>query len=158
MMTTTYDLISAHPFLDGLEPRWLEMLSHRARRSVRHPGHRLFREGGVADRFWLIRGGRMALDVNVPGRGDVVVETLGPDTVVGWSWLFPPYRWHFGAVAVEETLTIEFDGPRVRALCDQEPALGYALSLRFMAVMLDRLQNTRIRLLDVYGLPAEPSS
>jgi CRP-like cAMP-binding protein len=157
-MMTTYDLISAHPFLEGLEPRWRELLSHRAHRSVRHPGHRIFREGGDADRFWLIRGGRVALDLHLPGRGDVVVETLGPDTVVGWSWLFPPYRWHFGAVAMAETLTIEFDAPRVRALCDQEPALGYELSLRFMAVMLDRLQATRIRLLDLYGQPAEPPS
>jgi CRP-like cAMP-binding protein len=148
-MTTTYDLISAHPFLDGLQPRWLEQLSHRARRSVRHPGHRLFQEGAAADRFWLIRDGWIALDLHVPGRGDVVVEALGPDAVVGWSWLFPPYRWHFGAVVTQETLTIEFDGPRVRQLCDQEPALGYELSLRFMAVMLDRLQATRVRLLDL---------
>src|SRR5262245_9941212 len=83
MITTTYDLISAHPFLDGLEPRWLELLSHRAHRSVRHPGHRLFRQGATADRFWLIRDGAVALDLFLPDRGEVVVETLGPNTVVG---------------------------------------------------------------------------
>jgi CRP-like cAMP-binding protein len=154
-MITTYDLISAHPFLAGMSARWLDLLAYRASRSVRLPGHRLFREGAPADRFWLIRQGRVALDLPVPGRGDVVVETLGPDTVVGWSWLFPPYRWHFGAVVMEETLTIQFDAPRVRQLCDNEPALGYELSKRFMAVMLDRLQATRIRLLDLYGPPVE---
>ncbi len=153
-MMTTYDLISAHPFLDGLPAPWLELLTHTAKRSVRHPGHRLFREGDPADRFWLVRQGRIALDLHVPGRGELVVETVGPDTVVGWSWLFPPFRWHFGAVPTEESLTIEFDGPSVRRLCDGDPALGYELSRRFMAVMLDRLQATRIRLLDLYGKPA----
>lgn len=154
-MITTYDLIAAHPFLDGLEPRWLELLSYRAHRSARAAGHRFFHEGATADRFWLVRTGRVALDTHLPGQGDVVVDTLGPDTVLGWSWLFPPYRWHFGAVATEETLTIEFDAPRVRALCEQVPALGYALSVRFMAVMLDRLQATRVRVLDMYGRPME---
>jgi CRP-like cAMP-binding protein len=156
MTTRTYDLIAAHPFLDGLEPRWLEKLSYLAHRTVLHGGHRLFSEGGVADRFWLVRGGRIVVDVHLPGRGDVMVETLGPDTVVGWSWLFPPARWHFGAVVTEETLTVEFDAARVRDLCAQEPALGYELSLRFMAVMLERLQATRMRLLDMYATPAEP--
>jgi hypothetical protein len=96
--------------------------------------------------------------MHLPGRGDVVVETLGPGTVVGWSWLFPPYTWHFGAVAVEETQAIEFDARGVLNLCEREPALGYDLSIRFMAVLLDRLQATRVRLLDLYGPQQEASA
>jgi CRP-like cAMP-binding protein len=150
-VVTMQDLLAQHPFLAGMPPAWLEPMSHQAKRSARHAGARLFHEGRPAHHFWLIISGRVALDMHLPGRGDVVVETLGPGTVVGWSWLFPPHTWHFGAVAVEETQAIEFDADGVLRLCDRDPALGYDLSRRFMGVLLDRLQATRVRLLDLYG-------
>jgi CRP/FNR family transcriptional regulator, cyclic AMP receptor protein len=153
MIVTTYDLLAAHPFLSGLTHHQLTLLSAWGNRSVFHGGARVFPEGGRATRFWLIRSGQVRLGTHLPGRGEVVVETLGPGTVLGWSWLFEPYRWHFGAVAVEETLTVEMDGAGVRRLCEQDPALGYELTRRFMAVVVDRLQATRMRLLDLYGTP-----
>jgi CRP-like cAMP-binding protein len=146
-----WELLAEHPFLAGMPASWLEPLSYQANRSARHAGARLFQEGRPARHFWLIDQGTVALDMHLPGRGDVVVETLGPGTVVGWSWLFPPYTWHFGAVAVTETQAIEFDAAGVLRLCENDPALGYDLSRRFMGVLLDRLQATRVRLLDLYG-------
>jgi CRP/FNR family transcriptional regulator, cyclic AMP receptor protein len=156
-MITTLDLLTAHPFLEGLPAPWLERLTYQAKRAVYHGGRRLFREGNRAEHFWLIREGRVALEFNVPGRGDIVIEQLGPGGVLGWSWMFPPYRWHFGAVAAEQTLAIEFDGPGVHRLCEEDPALGYELTRRFAAVLIDRLQAARLRLVDVYGYPAEQS-
>jgi CRP/FNR family transcriptional regulator, cyclic AMP receptor protein len=153
-MMTTLDLMTTHPFLEGLPTAWLERLSHQGKRAVHHTGHRLFREGGRADRFWLIRDGRASLEFNVPGRGDIAIEELGPGSVLGWSWMFPPYQWHFGAVAAEQMLSIEFDGPGVRRLCGDDPALGYELTSRFSAVLVDRLQAARLRLVDLYGYPA----
>ncbi|WP_327000601.1 cyclic nucleotide-binding domain-containing protein [Dactylosporangium sp. NBC_01737] len=152
-MITTYDLLVGHPFLAGLPPRHLERLSHWACRAPFHAGARIFEENGRADRFWLIRDGYVNLDIRVPGRGDVIVETLGPGTVLGWSWLFPPYRWHFGAITVDPVLTVAIDGAGTRALCDAEPAFGYELTKRFMAVVVERMQSTRIRLLDLYTVP-----
>lgn len=149
---TTLDLINEHPFLDGLPRDWLDKMSVQARRANYHQGYRLFSEGGRAEHFWLVRSGLIALDINTAGRGDVAVETIGPGTVLGWSWQFPPYRWHFGAVAAEHTLTVRFDAAGVRRLCQNEPALGYELSQRFMSIVVQRLQATRSRLLDTYGL------
>lgn len=149
---TTLDLINEHPFLDGLSRDWLDKMSLQARRANYHRGHRLFAEGGKAEHFWLVRSGIVTLDITIPGRGDVVVETIGPGTVLGWSWLFPPYRWHFGAVAAEHTLTIRFDAEGVRRLCGNDPALGYELSQRFMSIVVQRLQATRVRMLDMYAL------
>jgi CRP-like cAMP-binding protein len=94
------------------------------------------------------------LDLHVPGRGDVIIESLDPGTVLGWSWLFPPYDWRFGASAAEPVRAIVLDAADVRVMCATDPALGYELTRRFTAVMLDRLQNTRLRLLDLYGVPA----
>jgi CRP-like cAMP-binding protein len=153
-METAFDLLSAQPFLAGLTDHQLDKLSLWSKRSLFHAGARLFHEGSPADRFWLIRHGRVNLDTSIPGRGDVVVETLGPGAVLGWSWLFPPYRWHFGAVAVETTTSIELDGAGVRQLCQRDPTFGLDLTTRFLQVMLDRLQATRLRLLDLYRTPA----
>jgi CRP-like cAMP-binding protein len=158
MMMTTLDLMVTHPFLEGMPRPWLERLSYQAKRAVHHTGSRLFREGNRADRFWLIRDGQVALEFNVPGRGDIVIEQLGPGSVVGWSWMFPPHRWHFGAVAAEQTLSIEFDGPGVLRLCNDDPALGFELTRRFSAVLIDRLQAARLRLVDLYGYPAQQVS
>lgn len=157
-MITALDLLATHPFLEGLSQLWLERLSYQSKRAVHHPGTRLFREGNRADRFWLIRDGRVALEFNVPGRGDIVIEHLGPGSVLGWSWMFPPYRWHFGAVAAEQTLSIELDGAGVQRLCGDDPALGYELTRRFSAVLIDRLQAARMRLVDLYGYPAQQVS
>jgi CRP-like cAMP-binding protein len=148
-LTTAQDLLAAHPFLNGLSEDRLARLFTWARRSPFHAGARVFSEGGHADRFWLIRDGKVQLVARVPGRGDVEIEMLGPGTVLGWSWLFPPYRWHFGAVAVEPTLTVELDGAGVRRLFDSDPALGHDLTQRFMRVVVERLQATRARLLTV---------
>jgi CRP/FNR family cyclic AMP-dependent transcriptional regulator len=150
-MESAYDLLSTQPYLAGLTPTQLDKLSFWSKKSMFHAGARLFEEGGRADRFWIIREGHVTLDTHLPGRGEVVVETLGPGAVLGWSWLFAPYRWHFGASAVETTLAIELDGPGVRSLCEHDPVLGYELVRRFMAVVVERLQATRLRLLDLYG-------
>ncbi len=148
-MTTAYDLLAAHPFLAGLTDWQLERLSMCSQRSFFHAGNRIFREREYADRFWLIQDGQVNLDLELPDRGDVVVETLGAGAVLGWSWMFPPYRWHFGAVAVETTLTVEADGAEVRQLCERDPQLGYELTRRFMQVVVERMQFARMRLLDL---------
>lgn len=149
-MQTAQEMLAAHPFLAGLAVPGLTRLSFWSRRQTFHAGARLFEEGTRADRFWLINEGHVALDLHVPVRGRSIVETLGPGEVLGWSWLFPPYRWHFGATAVETTLAIALDGPGVRGLCEEDPALGYALLNRFVPVIVERLQATRLRLLDLY--------
>lgn len=155
MITTTYELLAAHPFLSGMPRQQLERLAPWGRRSSFHGGRRIFSEGGYADRFWLIREGHVALDTHIPGRGDVVIETLGPGSVLGWSWLYPPYRWHFGATTVEPTLTVEMDGKGIGRLCAEDTAIGYELHRRFVQVVVERLQATRIRLLDLYDKPGD---
>jgi CRP-like cAMP-binding protein len=145
------ELLATHPFLDGMSRHQLDQLARWSHRSLFHAGNRVFSEGGRAERFWLLRDGEIALDVHIPSQGGVMVDTLGPGAVLGWSWLFPPYRWQFGATAMARTLTIELDAAGVRALCEEDPVLGRELYHRFITVVVDRLQATRLRLLDTYG-------
>jgi CRP/FNR family transcriptional regulator, cyclic AMP receptor protein len=148
-MITMADLLSEQPFFAGVRPAHLDRLSYYARRSVFRAGARIFTEGGHANRFWIIRDGEVRLDAHVPGRPDVAIESIGPGAVLGWSWLFPPYTWQFSAIAVQPTLTIEFTGTDLRQLSGGEPELGYELTRRLMAVVVERLQATRTRLVGV---------
>jgi CRP/FNR family cyclic AMP-dependent transcriptional regulator len=154
-METVRDMLSTQPFLAGLTKEQLDRLLPWSRKATFAAGARIFEEGRRAERFWIIRAGHVALETQVPGRGAVVLETLGPGAVLGWSWLFPPYRWHFSAAAAAEvTLALEFDAAAVRELCERDPAFGFDLAMRFTEVVVERLQATRVRLLDLYRVPS----
>ncbi|MEV6205762.1 cyclic nucleotide-binding domain-containing protein [Kitasatospora sp. NPDC051914] len=137
--------------LDGLPDAHRDGLLALARDREFPADSRLFDEGGPADRFWLIRSGEVALDLYVPGRRPPVVETVGPGQLLGWSWLFPPYRWHLGARTLGPVTAREFPAAEVRALCEAVPELGHELAVRCAAVIAERLQATRLRLLDLYA-------
>jgi CRP-like cAMP-binding protein len=156
MTATLADRVSAHPFLAGLAPEHRQGLTADAVAVSLAVGERVFAEGSVADRFWLLESGGVTLDMPVPGQGDVVVETLTGPTVLGWSWLHPPYRWHFGAVAREPGLALAFDAASVRHRCETDPAFGYAILNRFTPVIIARLQATRLRMLDLYAPRTSP--
>jgi CRP-like cAMP-binding protein len=145
------ELLAEHPLLAGLSDREIERLARTARRSLFHPGNRIFSEGGQADRFWLLQRGAVRLYVPVPGKGDIPVQTLEPPAALGWSWLFHPYRWTCAASAVDIVHAIEFDAVRVRELCDADPEFGYELVRRFMKVLAGRLQHTRRQLVRLHG-------
>jgi CRP/FNR family transcriptional regulator, cyclic AMP receptor protein len=147
MIEVSAAALATHPFLHGMSPDQLGVLAEAAR-DVKFPArHRLFDDGGNANRFWLIQSGHMLLDLDVPGEGPVVIETIGMGQLLGWSWLFPPYRWAFGAVAATPVEAFEFDAPLVRQRCAEDCGLGYELHQRITQVLAKRLQATRIRLI-----------
>ena len=150
-MQTIDQLIAQAPVFMGLEPAQLELIAGCAGNEHVNAGALLLREGDPANRFFLIRRGSVALEVHAPGRGALTIETLGAGEAVGWSWLFAPYRWQLDARAVEPSELIGFDGACLRGKCDADHELGYELMRRFAAIMIDRLQATRLQLLDVYG-------
>ena len=104
-----------------------------------------------ADAFFLIREGRLALEIAAPNRGPLVLQTLDAGDVAGFSWLIEPHRWEFDGRAVERVHAIQMDGACLRGKCDSDPRLGYELMRRFAGLATNRLQATRLQLLDVYG-------
>jgi CRP-like cAMP-binding protein len=151
MPRTLEGLLVELPFFDGLRSEDLELLVGCAGNVRFADGETIFRAGDPADTFYVIRHGSVALETFVPARGPVAIETIGAGDVLGWSWLFEPYRWHFDARARSVVRAIGFDGACLRQKCDADPGLGYALMGRFAQVVIERLQWTRLRLLDVYG-------
>jgi CRP-like cAMP-binding protein len=152
-MQTIDQVVAKMPTFAGLDPADLELIAGCGVNRIFEAGEHLAHEGDAADSFFLIRHGRVALEIAAPARGGLMIGTLGEGAIVGWSWLFPPYRWSFDARALELTRTIAFDGACLRGKCDADPRLGYQLMQRFAAMMLERLQATRLQLLDVYGEP-----
>lgn len=151
MTGVTAASLATHQFLHGMAPHHLDELAAAATTIAVPRGYRLIEAGSYAKRFWLIRRGSVAVDLHVPGHGGTVIETLGMGDVLGWSWLYPPHRWAFGAVATRPVEAFEFDGTAVLASCDADPQLGYELTRRFLAVLGKRLRATRTRLLDRYA-------
>ena len=145
------ELIAHAPVFAGLPPEDRTVIAGCARNVGFDDGALLFREGEPADTFYVVRRGRVALELNTPERGGIVIETIEQGEVVGWSWLFEPYRWHFDARADTPVRAIAFDGACLRGKCEDDKELGYELMKRFGQVMIDRLQHARVRLLDVYG-------
>lgn len=156
-MQTLDQLIAQSPVFAGLEPRHLELIAGCGRNRHADAGTFLLREGAPADTFFLIRKGSITLEVDAPGRGSLLIETLGDGEVVGLSWLFPPYRWQMDARAAQPCSLIAFDGACLRGKCDQDHELGYQLMRRFAANVIERLQATRLQLMDVYGRAPAPA-
>jgi len=146
-------LLAEHPFFAGLDEDVLALLVGCAENAHFRAGEMLFRSGTPADRFFVVRSGRVALELVAPGRAPLVVETADAGEVVGWSWLVPPYQWFCDGQAVEETSVVALDGACLRAKCATDPGFGFQLLSRVSHVMYDRLQATRVRLLDLYGTP-----
>jgi CRP-like cAMP-binding protein len=148
---TLDEVIARAPLFAGLPADDLALIAGCAQNAGFGEDELLFRDGDPADTFYLVRRGRVALELHAPERGGLVIETIEPDDVVGWSWLFEPYRWHFDARAVTDVRAVAFDGVCLRGKCEDDKELGYELMKRFGHVMIDRLQHTRVRLMDVYG-------
>ncbi len=145
-----FDLAN-QPYLAGLSPEYIDLLADCAVHVYASAGEQIFSEDGSADSFFLIYHGKVAIEVDVPGPGVITIETLDAGDVLGWSWLFPPYRWHFDARAVELTRMIEINGACLRAKIEEDHEFGYQLMRRFAQTIIDRLQSTRLQLLDMYG-------
>ncbi|MEU1620119.1 Crp/Fnr family transcriptional regulator [Streptomyces sp. NPDC008238] len=137
--------------LDSLPPAHRRAFLEHARRVSFPQSWRICDEGRFADRFWVVESGAVSIDMDVPGRGSVSVETLGPGELVGWSWLFPPYRWQVGAHALGSVGAYEFSAAEIRDLCRESPVLGQAIVLAAAQTIAQRLGSARARMLDMYG-------
>jgi CRP/FNR family cyclic AMP-dependent transcriptional regulator len=150
-MQTMEEVLSSHPFFAGLNAGAMRLIAGCASNVHFAEGEFLFEEGHEANQFWVIRRGRVAMQLESPGQGAIVTDTMDEGEVVGWSWLVPPYRFFADGRAVTPVSATALDGACLRGKCEADPELGYQLLKRVTSVMYQRLQSTRIRLLDLYG-------
>ena len=144
--------VAAHPFLIGVGEHQIRLLADCAIRTHFEKDQVIFREGETANRFYLIERGEVVLEASAPSREQVAIDVVRDNDLLGWSWLFPPYVWHFSARATEPTSAIFFYGTVLREYCEQDHALGYELFKRMSEVMTRRLQGARTKLLNIYAV------
>jgi CRP-like cAMP-binding protein len=147
-------VLRRHPFLQGLPDRYLQLMVGCASQVLLRPGEFVFRMGEVAHRFYLIRHGRVALELYTAERGPITIQTVGEGEAFGWSWLVPPYRWNLDARAVEQTLALSFDAACLRGKFEDDHDLGYELYKRFAPMIAQRLNATQLQVLDVHRVYA----
>ncbi len=144
-------IVREHPFFAGMKDEYTAVISGCAKNCRFEAGQYIFREGETADQFYLLRSGRVALQIAAPEKA-IMIQTVGESEIVGASWLVPPYRWGMDAKALELTRAISLDAACLRGKCEDDHTLGYELMKRFMPILLQRLQATRLQILDVYGV------
>ena len=139
--------VALHPFLAGMKHDQLALLTDCARPVQFEKGQIIFREGEMANRFYLIEAGKVILESSEALGSPAIIDTIGPGDLLGWSWMFPPYTWQFTARAVESAAAIFFYGTILREYCEKDHSLGYELLKRMSAVMVKRLQAGRKNML-----------
>lgn len=150
-MRTLEPYLAEHPFLKDLDQKFLKILVGCASNVRFDAGQFIIREGSEANNFYIIRHGKVSVEVFAAGRGSITIQTIGEGDILGWSWLIPPYSWRFDARAIELTRAIALDGKCLREKCEQDHDLGYELLKRFSHIITQRLEATRLQLLDIYG-------
>jgi CRP/FNR family cyclic AMP-dependent transcriptional regulator len=148
---TTDELLREHGFLVGVSRGTLALLSEAARIVSFDPGALLFREGEDAGTIYLVTRGRVAIEIHAPSLGPIGIDTVEPGHVVGLSWMAAPFRWQFDARALEPVEAVAIDTQHLRERLAVHPEAAAELHQRLSAVLLARLQATRIRLLDLYA-------
>lgn len=139
--------LKAHPFFADLSPAQLNVLVGCATNARFDPGEFITRANEPADKFFIIRDGRVAVQITPPGRGSIIIETLADGDVIGWSWLFPPYTWNLDARPMETVRAIALDGKCLRAKMEKDHDFGYAMHTRFARLMLERIRSLREQLI-----------
>jgi CRP/FNR family cyclic AMP-dependent transcriptional regulator len=145
-------ILKDHPIVTGLSPEHVSLIVGCASNVVFKAGEFLFREGDDANQFYVIRQGKIVIETYVPHMGPIAIQTRVAGEVTGWSWMVKPYKWHFDARAIELTRAIALDGKCLREKCEKDHDLGYALMKKFSGLIAQRLEATRLQLLDIYGI------
>jgi CRP-like cAMP-binding protein len=146
-------VIEGHTLFKGLSKSFLDLVTGCAKNVRFEAGEYICREGDLANEIYLVRHGKVAMEISAPGRGSMTFLTAGPNEVVGLSWLVPPYRWTFDARAMDLVRAISLDATCLRNKCEQDHHLGYEVMKRFTPVLVERLHSTRLQVLDLYGQP-----
>jgi CRP/FNR family cyclic AMP-dependent transcriptional regulator len=144
-------LLAEHPFFKDMLPDYRALIAGCGKNVVFDAGQLIAKDTEPADQFFAIRHGRVSIELHSPERGSLILQTLEAGDIVGWSWLFPPYRWTFDVRAIEQVRAISFDGECLRGKCERDPAMGYDFMKRFAQTFMQRLQAARLQLLDLYG-------
>ena len=147
------DYLSTHAFFSGLDDEFIQYVTNSATELQLKKGDILFRQGEFADKFFILRKGGISVQVPALVGPPLEIQHLSEDQILGWSWLIPPFRWHFLARVEEDSDLLEFDGIALLAHCEEDPKFGYELFKHFAGLMSERLEVARQKMMDQWNPP-----
>lgn len=149
-MKTVESIIRGHVFFKDLKEKYLALIAGCAKNIIFKEGAVILEEGKPADYFYLITGGLVAIEIHRDANNPVTVQTISEGDILGWSWLIPPHNNRFNCRAIKPTRTIAFDGKCLRNKCEKNHDLGYDVLKRLARVFAQRLEATRLQLVNLY--------
>jgi CRP/FNR family transcriptional regulator, cyclic AMP receptor protein len=149
--TQIREYLAAHTYFQGMPPNFLAEIAECASQELITEQHLIFRQGTKASRFYIVLDGEVQIEIPAVSGDPAVIQLLGPDKLLGWSWLVPPHRWGFDARATKPTKLLVLDGDRLRQRCEQDSKLGYELLKRACSLMIERLDAARRRVIELYA-------
>ncbi|MDD5680737.1 MAG: cyclic nucleotide-binding domain-containing protein [Candidatus Omnitrophica bacterium] len=152
MIENLKPILEKHPFFKGLDREFLEFIVGCASNVRFKKGDTILREGQPADKFYLVREGKVDININTAQHNSITIQTINEGEILGWSWLIPPHRYRFDAKAAEDTRAIALDGKCLRNKCEENHELGYELLKRLAGVFTQRLEETRKQLINIYDV------
>jgi len=152
-MQSLEPILKQHSFFKNLPQKYIDFIVGCTSNAFFKPEEVILKEEESADKFYLIRSGKVAIYIDKPR--EITVQTIGEGEILGWSWLVPPYRYRFSAKATENTRALALDGKCLREKCEKNSDLGYELLKRIVGVLTERLEATRLQLLDIYNINVE---
>ena len=145
------EYLSAHEFFCGFSDDVLKFLWECSSTREIKKGQILFRQGEHADKFYVVRSGRISIQMPAIMGPNLEIQAVDEDQVLGWSWLISPYQWNFQTKAEEDSELLQFDGVAILARCEQEPKFGYELLKKFAGLMSVRLNAARLKMMDEWN-------
>jgi CRP/FNR family transcriptional regulator, cyclic AMP receptor protein len=154
----TEGILKGHAFLQGASEQFLNELGEFSKEASFEVGEVILTEGAYADRCFLIRQGRLQLELRGGRELPVVLQMLRPGDILGWSWLYPPFQWHFTARALEHCEMVELNAASLLIRAEENPVFGYELMKRVSMQLIHRLQALRDSLVSLDKQNTRPTS
>jgi CRP/FNR family cyclic AMP-dependent transcriptional regulator len=143
--------VREHAFLSGLDDAVIISIAGCGKNVVFQPDEYIFREGDQAQQFYLVKTGLVALEIHMPGRGEISFLTVKGNDILGYSSLVEPYRCLYDARAVEPVRAIALDHQCLVDKCEGNHQMGYEVLKRVMTALTQRLHAARLQSANLYA-------
>ena len=101
----------------------------------------VFRQGDIANRFYMVKRGKVLLEQRIAEKVTVSVGSIKPGFAFGWSTMIEEGYYTTDAVCAEPCEIFSMRGNKIRALCEKDPYMGYLLSLRLLVILKKRYDH-----------------
>ena len=98
----------------------------------------IFRQGDNSDRLYMLREGKVLLELDVSENITVSVSSIKPGNAFGWSAMLEEATYTVNALCTERCEVLSIRSEKLKALLEHDHSMGYILSQRLLVIMKKR--------------------